>query len=82
MGVGSVRIYQRFPSSNLIIDNSNQLQLDPEKFNVLAGRSVQINSSFVIPNGQQLEIVTEEGLTIDTEFSMEVGSVFNARISQ
>lgn len=80
MEVDWVKYYARKPCQDINITNSSQFPLSSDVYNVIVGEDVNINCSFSIQSGQQLEIIARDGITLGPGFSAELGSVFSAKI--
>jgi beta-glucanase (GH16 family) len=82
MEVDWIRYYKRTsnPCQDVTITNASQFPLSNVAFNAIVGNNVAINCSFTVPNGQQLDIVAGNSVTLGSGLSVELGSAFNVRI--
>jgi len=81
MEIDWVRYYKRAPcNNNIVITNASQCLLDDNVYNVLIGKSVEINCDFNIPNGKQLNIIAKNSITLKPGFHAEAGAVFSSQI--
>jgi len=75
-----VRYYKKCPCNDVNVTLSSQYPLNDNVYHVIAGNSVNINCSFVVNAGQQLEIVARDNIVLKPGFKVEAGATFVARI--
>lgn len=82
MEVEYVRYYKRNPNpcQDINITNISQLPLSDQEFNGLVGNNVNINCSYIVPSGYQLDIIAGNSITLGPGFSTEENTLFCARI--
>lgn len=79
--VDYIRYYKQIPClGNITINSISQLNLQADEYNVIVGNNITINSSAIIHNGQQLELIASNEITIEPGFTVENGAVFIAKI--
>jgi len=75
-----VRYYQRHPCQDINITDASQFPLDNQVFNAMVGEDVNINCSYTVQSGQQLDIIAKNSITLVHDFNAELGSTFCAKI--
>ena len=80
MEVDWVRYYQRAPCQDVNITNANQYPIDEQVFNAIVGRDVSIDCDYIIQSGQQLEIIADNSIVLNSGFEVERGASFCAKV--
>jgi len=76
-----IKYYKKAPCNVAITANSNsQLNLGNNNFNVIFGNSINLSGNIDIQAEQQIELVAQNEIVIDSEFLASEGSDFLARI--
>jgi len=82
MQVNWVRYYQRHPYTDVSITNSSQYPIEPELYNVIAGRNVEIDCEYVVPENECLTILAENCIILNPGFLAEQGSTSYIKANQ
>lgn len=79
MEIDWVRVYQKKQCKNVNITNANQFPLDDQQFNVIVGENVSFNCNYIVPSGQQLNVLAKNISTFGPGFHAQLGSTFNSK---
>lgn len=75
-----IRYYKKVPCDIIIANSTNDLNMNDDVFNVVIGTSITLGGNVPIQNGQQLELIARDRITLNPGFTADNGSDFIARI--
>lgn len=82
MEVNWVRYYQQHPYVNVTISNYAQHPVEPGLYNVIAGKNVEIDCNYIVPNEECLILLAENRVKLYPGFHAANGSTLRVKADQ